>query len=269
MNKLLQALILLVVVLWIGFGVLILNPQLPLSQKVLPMFNIDAVLSVPPVAVIHPPQATGIDLTNCISYFDGCNHCSVKDGKADACTLMYCETPSEPKCLEYTTENGSTGAKSDTPNITGQYTIKDWSLYFGQNKLYGDTFKKCSNNGWWLFFQASTILLETQDYVLFNVKSWPCESDWIMRTMLLDKKDKISNMISLWNKLYSYNRMVDNTLYINQYNWWALGQWGEIEPQWFYEGYDCPECWIILQKELIIPVNNLPKYITWDVKLIQ
>ena len=46
---------------------------------------------------------TGIDLTNCVSYFDGCNHCSVKDGKADACTMMYCETPSEPKCLQYAT----------------------------------------------------------------------------------------------------------------------------------------------------------------------
>ena len=46
---------------------------------------------------------TGIDLTNCTSYFDGCNNCSVKNGKADACTLMYCETPSEPKCLQYAT----------------------------------------------------------------------------------------------------------------------------------------------------------------------
>ena len=44
-----------------------------------------------------------IDLTNCVSYFDGCNNCSVRDGKADACTLMYCETPAEPKCLQYAT----------------------------------------------------------------------------------------------------------------------------------------------------------------------
>ena len=46
---------------------------------------------------------TGIDLSNCVSYFDGCNHCSVKDGKADACTMMYCATPSQPKCLQYAT----------------------------------------------------------------------------------------------------------------------------------------------------------------------
>lgn len=46
---------------------------------------------------------TGIDLTNCVSYFDGCNNCSVENGKPSACTLMYCETPSEPKCNQYAT----------------------------------------------------------------------------------------------------------------------------------------------------------------------
>lgn len=41
-----------------------------------------------------------IDLSNCVSYFDGCNNCSVKDGKIEACTKMYCETPRAPECLE-------------------------------------------------------------------------------------------------------------------------------------------------------------------------
>ena len=59
--------------------------------------------NTPAVVETGATQTTGIDLTNCIRYFDGCNNCSVKDGKADACTRMYCETPSEPKCLEYAT----------------------------------------------------------------------------------------------------------------------------------------------------------------------
>ncbi|MEI6774635.1 MAG: hypothetical protein WCL18_07830 [bacterium] len=42
-----------------------------------------------------------MDLTNCISYFDGCNNCTVENGKPSACTLMYCEIPSEPKCTQY------------------------------------------------------------------------------------------------------------------------------------------------------------------------
>ncbi len=58
--------------------------------------------------------STGIDLTNCVSYFDGCNHCSVKDGKADACTLMYCEKPTEPKCLQYATGTETTTTTSTT-----------------------------------------------------------------------------------------------------------------------------------------------------------
>ncbi len=57
--------------------------------------------------------ATWIDLTNCVSYFDGCNNCSVKDGKADACTLMYCEKPSEPKCLQEKTGENIVSAIED------------------------------------------------------------------------------------------------------------------------------------------------------------
>ena len=44
---------------------------------------------------------TGIDLTNCTSYFDGCNTCFVQSGQVGGCTRMYCETQTEPKCLEY------------------------------------------------------------------------------------------------------------------------------------------------------------------------
>lgn len=55
---------------------------------------------------------TWIDLTNCVSYFDGCNNCMVMSGEVTACTKMYCETPSEPKCLQY-----DTGSEQ---NISGQ-----------------------------------------------------------------------------------------------------------------------------------------------------
>lgn len=38
---------------------------------------------------------------NCTSWFDGCNNCTVKDWKADACTMMYCEKNTEPKCNQF------------------------------------------------------------------------------------------------------------------------------------------------------------------------
>lgn len=53
---------------------------------------------------------TGMDLSGCISYFDGCNNCSVENGRPRACTEMYCEIPSEPKCNEYATGSELTGA---------------------------------------------------------------------------------------------------------------------------------------------------------------
>jgi len=42
-----------------------------------------------------------VNLTGCISYFDGCNTCSVVSGQVQACTEMFCETPATPQCLEY------------------------------------------------------------------------------------------------------------------------------------------------------------------------
>ncbi len=62
-------------------------------------------------------QGPGLDLTNCVSYFDGCNNCTVKDGKPEACTLMYCETPTEPKCNQYTTGTRDQGSGTSTPTV--------------------------------------------------------------------------------------------------------------------------------------------------------
>ena len=42
-----------------------------------------------------------MDLTNCLSYFDGCNTCMVSGGIIGGCTKMFCQTPAEPQCLEY------------------------------------------------------------------------------------------------------------------------------------------------------------------------
>jgi len=38
---------------------------------------------------------------DCISWYDGCNNCTVENGKLSACTRMYCEKYQEPKCLQY------------------------------------------------------------------------------------------------------------------------------------------------------------------------
>ena len=36
---------------------------------------------------------------DCASYFDGCNTCNV--GAVLGCTMKFCDTPQEPKCLAY------------------------------------------------------------------------------------------------------------------------------------------------------------------------
>lgn len=48
----------------------------------------------------------------CVSWFDGCNNCSVgEEGTPMACTMMFCETPAEPYCLQY--EDGSSDAPAE------------------------------------------------------------------------------------------------------------------------------------------------------------
>lgn len=47
------------------------------------------------------PNNNGEIPKGCTSWYDGCNTCSVRNGKLEACTLMYCETPGTPKCTEY------------------------------------------------------------------------------------------------------------------------------------------------------------------------
>ena len=42
--------------------------------------------------------------SNCATWFDGCNTCQVRDGRADMCTLMYCFTLNTPYCMHFTTE---------------------------------------------------------------------------------------------------------------------------------------------------------------------
>lgn len=44
-----------------------------------------------------------VDLTNCVSFFDGCNICSVEDGQITSCTTNVCGTTGkieETKCLK-------------------------------------------------------------------------------------------------------------------------------------------------------------------------
>ena len=42
---------------------------------------------------------------NCVTWYDGCNTCQVRNGRADICTLMYCFQQAEPYCMHFTTDD--------------------------------------------------------------------------------------------------------------------------------------------------------------------
>lgn len=41
---------------------------------------------------------------NCVTWYDGCNTCQVRNNRADICTLMYCFQQSEPYCMHFNTD---------------------------------------------------------------------------------------------------------------------------------------------------------------------
>ena len=46
---------------------------------------------------------------NCATWFDGCNTCQVRDGRADICTMMYCFTQNTPYCMHFNTDDLNVG----------------------------------------------------------------------------------------------------------------------------------------------------------------
>jgi len=131
MKKFLRIPIVIVLLLGVWFVYVIKNPSLPISQKVLTRLWISTTVQ----PELSGQTNTGIDLTNCVAYFDGCNNCTVKDGKPEACTLMYCETPSQPRCTQY-----ATGAETNT-----------WTA-----GLANPASVNCVKNGWTVIIEDST-----------------------------------------------------------------------------------------------------------------
>jgi len=53
-----------------------------------------------PCPLSNDISATTIPL-DCVSWYDGCNTCSVANGVIELCTMMYCYSPQSPACLAY------------------------------------------------------------------------------------------------------------------------------------------------------------------------
>jgi len=88
------------------FGCVVQNPQeVGCTEEAKICSDGSAVVRVGPNCEFAPCPNEEIQLPeNCVSWYDGCNTCVAENGKLTACTLMYCETPSQPYCIEYANE---------------------------------------------------------------------------------------------------------------------------------------------------------------------
>lgn len=75
-----------------------------------------------------------IELNKCSSYYDGCNTCSVVDGKIGACTEMACFQKGIPKCLKEIEEVKSINNAQDLCEAyLGKFNESDWLCMFDNN----------------------------------------------------------------------------------------------------------------------------------------
>ncbi len=125
MKKIFRTLLIIILFVGVWSMYIVKNPNTAISQKILTTLGISTTSFQPQLS---GQTTTGIDLTNCVSYFDGCNNCSVKDGKPDACTLMYCETPAEPKCNQYGSGTATTWNVGLANPASTNCIDKWWSL---------------------------------------------------------------------------------------------------------------------------------------------
>lgn len=89
-------------------------------------------------------QGSWIDLSTCKHYFDGCNTCSVGDNGQTACTLMYCETPGQPKCLDNEISNQGQGTSAGVANPASVKCEQDGGTLAIQKDASGGEYGMCT-----------------------------------------------------------------------------------------------------------------------------
>jgi len=107
-----------------------------------------------------------LDLSNCESYFDWCNNCSVVDWVLSACTLMYCEKPTQAKCTKYKPDLSNCESYFDWCN---NCSVVDWKISWC-TKMY------CKTNT-----QAKCI--KTKSIGMANPASKYCVDKWFKNVL--------------------------------------------------------------------------------------
>lgn len=149
------------------------------------------------------------DLSNCESYFDGCNNCSVVDWKLSACTLMYCENPWLAKCTKYKSEPDLSDCESyfDGCNTC---SVLDWKIAWC-TKMYCQTTQEpkclkhkdsiwmanpasvyCEKNWWSLVIENS----EKGQYWICVFEDWFSCEEWAFYRWECKKISPVENYIS-------------------------------------------------------------------------
>jgi len=110
-----------------------------------------------PVPVPVPAPVPLVDTSsqgipsNCVSWFDGCNHCMVRNSQIVACSQMICITQGTPTCLSYNNLNiGEICYRycedNTEPIINRMNDCPQGSICIHRDNVVG--YDSCGNNAW-------------------------------------------------------------------------------------------------------------------------
>ncbi len=146
------------------------------------------------------------------------------------------------------------------------YSIQNWLVYKDSTVLYADFLKDGDACVEGQFFQkAKNILAENDTYLVLSIESWPCWFGSSPSSYLIDKKDDVAHFVAFsedieWD-LYAYQQTINNKLEINKYQWRVLWWNRSIAPKLYYEGYNCPECWLQKIWSLVVDIDDLKDFV--------
>ena len=166
--------------------------------------------------ILSTTSAADVDLNTCSLYYDGCNNCSVIDGKIWACTERYCIHQDEPKCLE---KKSSDESKQETfCKQYGGIFESQWNTCGFENKqIWADTLYNSylDFSGQMMYMGGSKYFDESTGFYDYSLVRSDLNTLWFVRLNIpkLYKKYQENidmKMDSLQSKLDSQNETRNN-----------------------------------------------------------
>ncbi len=152
------------------------------------------------------------------------------------------------------------------------FSIEKGKIFLNWEELYSTFFhwykwmdiNYCNSAKWknkYYYKYPTKILSENAKYLIYNVANWYCEWHWWDITYILNKKTNVSKYIKLKNQLNTFDFIDNEKLILNEFDWWTFWDGYNIQEKWYYNNFNCEECWIKYKWTKTINFSEIEKYL--------